>query len=56
MQDSKANKRDYLDLGRSCVDVCEAIGRALNGRRTDELSRSVLEAIEQLTTWVGSRT
>ena len=50
MQDSTANKEDLLDLGRSCVDVCKALERGLEGRRQDELSPSMLEAIEQLTT------
>ena len=50
MQDSTANKEDLLDLGRSCVDVCKALERGLEGRQQDELSPSMLNAIEQLTT------
>jgi len=45
-----ANEQGYVDLGIFCGDVCQALGRGLNGRRTDELSRSVLAAIGQLTT------
>ena len=45
-----ANKRDYVNLGLSCADVCKALDRGLDGRRADEISRTVLEAIEQLTT------
>ena len=50
LQDSTVNKRDYADLVRPCIDVCKALDRGLKGRRLDELSHSVLEAIERLTT------
>lgn len=43
------NELDYIDLGLSCADVCQALDRGLNGRQSDELSRSVSEAIEGLT-------
>ena len=48
-QDSMANEADYIDLGLACADVCKALDRGLNGRRADELSQSVFEAIIQLT-------
>ena len=54
VQDCVSNKQDYVDLGLACADVCKALDRGLDGRRLDELSRSVLGAIEQLTTYVGS--
>jgi hypothetical protein len=44
-----ANKQDFVELGKSCSHVCQALDRGLDGRRPDELSRSVLEAIDQLT-------
>ena len=44
------NEADYVDLGLACADVCGALNRGMNGRRVDELSQSVLEAIGQLTT------
>ena len=44
------NKQDYVELGLFCADVCQTLERGLNGRRLDELSRSVLGAIENLTT------
>ena len=50
MQDDMAGELDYVDLGQSCADVCKALDRGLEGRRSDELSRSVLGAIEKLTT------
>ena len=42
-----ANKLDYVELGLACADVCSALDRGM--RQTNELSRSVYEAIEQLT-------
>ena len=45
-----ANDRDYVDLGLSCAEVCQALDRGLNGRRLDELNKPVLGAIGQLTT------
>ena len=49
-QDSMMNKIDWVELGVACADVCRALDRGLNGRRVDELSQSVFEAIGQLTT------
>ena len=43
-----ANKADYVELGLACADVCKALDRGMNGRRLDELSPPVREAIEQL--------
>jgi hypothetical protein len=43
------NDRDYVDLGLACADICSVLDRALEGKRLDELSRSVRGAIEQLT-------
>ena len=51
-QDSVANRTDYVELGLACAEVCKAIERGTNGRRTDDLSQSVFGAIEQLTTSV----
>ena len=48
-QDSVVNERDYIDLGLSCADVCQALDRGLKGKRSDELGKSVLEAIQRLT-------
>jgi hypothetical protein len=44
------NKQDYVELGISCGDVCQALYGGLNGRRLDDLSQSVLGAIGKLTT------
>lgn len=43
------NEVDYVDIGLACADVCRALDRGMNGRRMDQLSQSVLEAIGQLT-------
>ena len=44
------NDKDYVDLGLACADVCQVLGRGLDGRRLNELNPSVLGAIEFLTT------
>ena len=46
------NKTDYVGLGLACADVCKVLDRGVRGRRADELSQPVFEAIEQLTTSV----
>jgi len=50
VQDSTVNENDYVDVGLACA----VLGRGLEGRRLSELSGSVLDAISQLTTSVGS--
>ena len=54
LQDSVANKQDYLELGLNCADICTALVRGMNvnGKRPRHLSRSVRDAISQLTMWV----
>lgn len=43
-------KQEYVDLGLSCADVCQTLERGLNGKQMSELDKSVLQAIEKLTT------
>lgn len=50
VQDSMANRVDYVELGFACADVCKALDRGMNGRRADQFGRSVFQAIEQLAT------
>jgi hypothetical protein len=45
-----ANEQDYVELGLSCAHVCQVLERGLNERQTDDLNKSVLTAIEKLTT------
>jgi len=52
VQDSMVNKQDYVELGLSCADICRALDRGTGGKSLDDLSHSVCEAINQLTTWV----
>ena len=47
------NEADYVEIGLTCADICNALGRGMNGKRLDDLSQSVCDAITQLTTWVG---
>jgi len=43
------NKVDYVELGLTCFDVCEALNRGMDTRRADQLNKSVFKAIEKLT-------
>ena len=43
------NEQDYVKLGLFCADVCQALDRGLNGRGMDELSGTLVGAIEKLT-------
>ena len=54
-QDSMANKSDYVELGLACADVCKALERGMDGKKLDDLSQSVREAIEQLKRLVKPR-
>ena len=44
-----ANEKEYVDIGSTCANVCKVLDRGLNGKRLDELSQAVLEAIQELT-------
>jgi hypothetical protein len=50
------NVTDYVDLGLACAEVCKALDWGMDGKKLDDLSQSVREAINQLTTWVKSVT
>ena len=45
-----ANDADYIELGLACANVCKVLDRGMKGRRVDELSEPVFEAIGDLTT------
>ena len=47
-----ANEQDYIDLGISCADICKALERGMDGMSLNDVSKSVCDAISQLTTWV----
>jgi len=44
------NELDYVELGLFCANICRALDRGINGKRLDDLSQSVCDAINQLTT------
>ena len=45
-----AHEDDYVELGLACNTVCTALDRGLKRERFIELSGSVLDAINELTT------
>jgi len=47
-QDSMINNPDCVDLGLSCAHVCRTLDRGTDGRKQDELSPSVYDAMGQL--------
>jgi len=50
IQDTMVNEQDYVDLGLFCADICGALARGMNGKKLDDLSKSVSDAINQLMT------
>ena len=44
-----AKKTEYVELGLTCADVCEALNRRMNRKQAEQLDQSVLGAIERLT-------
>jgi len=49
-QDLVTSEADYVELGLSCADICRALDRGMNGKKLEDLSQSVCDAINQLTT------
>ena len=45
-----ANEQDYVELGMSCADICKALDRGMGEKKLEDLSKSVCDAIDQLTT------
>jgi len=50
IQDTMINEQDYVELGLSCAKICRALDRGMDGKRLDDLSQSVREAINRLMT------
>ena len=44
------NEQDYVELGLFCVDICKTLDRGMNGKKLNDLSQFVCDAINQLTT------
>ena len=48
---------DFVDLGLALAAICRNLGQGMDGRGTDDQpSQPVLDAIDQLTTWVKPQT
>ena len=39
---------DCVELGLSCADICQALDRGMTGKKPDELSQPVYDAIKLL--------
>ena len=48
-QDTAVDELDYVELGLLCADVCRTLDQRTNGKKPDELSQSVYDAISLLT-------
>ena len=48
------NETDYVELGLTCADICNALAQGMEGRRLNDLSQSVCNAITKLMVWVKS--
>ena len=45
-----AKELDFIELGFYCAEICRALDRGVDGKKLDDLSQSVCDAIGQLTT------
>ena len=45
-----ADELDYVELGFSCADICKALERGVDGKTLSDISQSVCNAINRLTT------
>lgn len=51
-QDVIANDQDCVDFGQACADIYKALERGMGGKKLEDLSRTMGDAIKQLTTRV----
>ena len=49
LQDLRIYSQNYVDLGLSCVDICRALERGMGKKELNDLSKSVRDAMDQLT-------
>lgn len=54
LQDTMTSQRDYVDIGLACADICSVLDQGMDGKPLNDLSRSVYDAIHQLTMCVKS--
>lgn len=52
LQETIANEQHYTELGLNSADISGALDQGTSGKKLDDLSQSVCEAVNQLTTWV----
>ena len=45
-----ANEQEYIELALFCADICKALEQGMDGKKLDDLSKSVRDAIRQLMT------
>jgi hypothetical protein len=50
IQESMTNEEECVELGQACADVCTTLSQGLDGKLLTDLSSSVCETIDQLTT------
>ena len=48
-QDLMLNEMEYVELGLFCANICKALDRGMRGKKLDDLSQTVCDAINQLT-------
>ena len=48
-QDTMVNELDFVEVGLFCADICKALDRGINGKKLNDLSQSVCDAINQFT-------
>ena len=48
IQDSTINDRDYIELGLSCARICSGLHWGVDGKKLDDLTQPLRQAINQL--------
>ena len=43
------NETDYVELGLTCANICDALAQGMEGRRLDNISQPMSDAITKLT-------
>lgn len=49
-QDTMAHEQDYVKLAMFCAEICKALEQGIDGKKLKDLSESVRDAINKLTT------
>jgi len=48
-QNFTTNEQECIKLGLSCADICTALERGMDGKKLEDLSQPMFEAVQQLT-------